>query len=443
MTNVLVIGAGGRAHAIAAALKRSGATIYAVMKHRNPGIARLAEDVVIGNHDDPEFVADLKWVRDGIIDFAFISPEAPLINGMVDALEAHGVPSVGPKKNAAIVEGSKEFTRELMHRHGIPGGVEYHTFTDPERLEEFLMDYDKQFVVKPIGVTGGKGVWVMGDHFSTKEEGIEYAKRVLENRIGGEAKVLIEEKLVGEEFTLQVFTDGREVRPMPLVQDFKRAYEGDKGPNTGGMGSYSAADHLLPFVSEDERAEALDILQKIIDALHSEGREYRGVLYGQFMLTPVGSKVVELNCRFGDPEAMNVLSILDSNLVDVADGIINRELPEVRFKNLATVVKYVVPEGYGTAPVKNAEITVNEEAIRNEGALLYYASVNEENGKIYTTTSRSLAVVGLGARIEDAERIAERALGHIQGRVFSRHDIAKREVIEEKVKRMKRLKTSP
>ncbi len=442
VSKVLLVGAGAREHAIAENLKRSGAEIYAVMKHRNPGIARIAEEYVVGNHDSPEFVRNLKWVKNRMVDIAFVGPEVPLINGMADALMSEEVPVVGPTRAAAEIEGSKAFMRDLMQRHGIEGAVEYRIFEDAKEVKKFLLDFDRPFVVKPVGVTGGKGVWVMGEHFKTPEEGADYAVNIIENGIGGTKKVLIEEKLVGEEFTLQVFTDGKNAVPMPLVQDFKRAYEGDKGPNTGGMGSYSMENHLLPFVDENEYEKALKILKEIIEAMRKEGREYRGIMYGQFMLTANGPKVVEVNCRFGDPEAMNVLSILDSNLVDIGYSIVNGTLKnDVSFENMATVVKYIVPEGYGTSSVADGQvISVNERKIQSVGANVYYASVHEKDGNLYTTTSRAVAIVGIGKTVEDAESVAERGLEFVSGKVYFRRDIAKKEVLENKVRKMKELR---
>ncbi|ADD08909.1 phosphoribosylamine--glycine ligase [Candidatus Aciduliprofundum boonei] len=440
MNKVLLMGSGGREHAIAKALKDGGAKIYAVMKHKNPGIARLSEDYIIGDDSSVSFVKNLDWVKFKKVDFAVIGPEAPLINGMADMLEEKGIPVVGPRKDAAIIEGSKEFMRDLMKKHNIDGMVDYYVFNDPQKVEEFLKNYDKPFVIKPVGVTGGKGVWVMGDHFKTKEDGIRYAKEIIEKKIGGVDRVIIEEKLVGEEFTLQIFTDGINLAGMPLVQDFKRAYEGDLGPNTGGMGSYSMENHLLPFLTKEDYTKAMKIMEDIIAAMRREGRIYKGIIYGQFMLTAEGPKIIEVNCRFGDPEAMNVLSILKTNFVDIAWSIIEGKLKPVEFENKATVVKYVVPEGYGTKPLANQEIKVNEERIKREGALLYYASVNESNGKIYTTTSRSLAVVGIAENLYEAEEIAEKALRHIVGRVYSRHDIAKKEMIDAKIAKMKELR---
>ena len=440
MNRVLLIGSGGREHAIADALKRGGAKIYAVMKHKNPGIARLSSEYVIGDEKSVTFVKNLDWVKFKKVDFAVIGPEDPLIRGMADMLEEKGIPVVGPRKNAAIIEGSKEFMRDLMKKHNIEGIIDYYVFSDASKVEKFLMEYDKPFVIKPVGVTGGKGVKVMGEHFQTKEEGIEYAREVIENRIGGVNRVIIEEKAVGEEYTLQVFTDGREIVPMPLVQDFKRAYEGDVGPNTGGMGSYSMENHLLPFITKSEYTKSVKILEDIIAAMRREGRIYKGVLYGQFMLTRDGPKIIEINCRFGDPEAMNVLSILTTNFVDIAWGIIDGNVKKAEFNNKATVVKYIVPQGYGTSPLSNEEIKVNEKRIKEEGALLFYASVNESDGKIYTTTSRSLAVVGVGNDIEEAEKIAENALKHVSGKIYMRHDIGKIENIRRKVESMEKIR---
>ncbi|EDY34205.1 Phosphoribosylglycinamide synthetase, N domain protein [Aciduliprofundum boonei T469] len=185
MNKVLLMGSGGREHAIAKALKDGGAKIYAVMKHKNPGIARLSEDYIIGDDSSVSFVKNLDWVKFKKVDFAVIGPEAPLINGMADMLEEKGIPVVGPRKDAAIIEGSKEFMRDLMKKHNIDGMVDYYVFNDPQKVEEFLKNYDKPFVIKPVGVTGGKGVWVMGDHFKTKEDGIRYAKEIIEKKLEG------------------------------------------------------------------------------------------------------------------------------------------------------------------------------------------------------------------------------------------------------------------
>jgi phosphoribosylamine--glycine ligase len=254
--------------------------------------------------------------------------------------------------------------------------------------------------------------------------------------------VLIEEKMVGEEFTLQAFCDGKVAVPMPAVQDHKRAYEGDVGPNTGGMGSYSQADGLLPFLSSDDFENAVLTCQKIVEAMRREGHEYKGTLYGQFMLTPYGIKIIECNARFGDPEAMNVLPLLEADYLDICESIIDGTLAKknINFAKKATVCKYVVPRGYGEKPIAGAEIIIDENGIAKTGAELFYASVNEEGGKVYTTTSRALALVGIANTIEKAEKIAERSLEFVKGEdIYVRHDIGKRESIERKVRRLHEL----
>ncbi len=430
----LVVGGGAREHAIAKALKRGGARIYTVMKNRNPGIARISEEAIILQETDISAVVE--WAK-GRVDYAFIGPEAPLEVGLADALEEAGIPTIGPKKAAARIETSKEYMRSLMERNGIPGQVKYavvETREDAEKALEEMPDH----VIKPIGLTGGKGAKVSGEHLNSIEEAMAYIDTIIEGYGGGRA--IIEEKLEGEEFTLQAFVDGKHLAPMPLVQDHKRAYEGDEGPNTGGMGSYSMQDHRLPFIRESEYEEALSIMKKVVGAMEKEGNPYRGILYGQFMLTKDGPKIIEFNARFGDPEAMNVLSLLKTPLPEVAATMVEGNLGDVEFRRKATVVKYVVPEGYGVKSKVDVKVDVDESAINREGAEVFYASVNERDGAIYTTTSRTLAVLGMADTLEEAEALAERALSCVSGEVFSRHDIGKKETVERKVAHMESLR---
>ncbi len=434
---VLVVGGGAREHAIAKARKRSGARIYSVMKNRNPGIYRISEEATILSENDISAV--VSWAK-GRVDIAFIGPEAPLEAGLVDALEDAGIPSVGPKKSAARIETSKEFMRNLMEKNGIEGSLNYRVVENPEEGREALEEIG-DFVIKPIGLTGGKGAKVFGEHLKDMDEAVLYLKKIFEGYGGG--KAVIEERLEGEEFTLQAFVDGKNLVPMPLVQDHKRAYEGDTGPNTGGMGSYSMENHMLPFVRGDEYERALGIMKKVVAAMEREGTPYRGILYGQFMLTSSGPKIIEFNARFGDPEAMNVLSLLETPLTEISERIVNGELKSAEFLKKATVCKYVVPEGYGIKSKADVLVEVDEKAIKDEGAELFYASVNDKGGEIYTTTSRTLAVLGMDDDIEKAEEMAERALSHVKGEVFSRHDIGKKELIEKRIKHMEELRRNP
>jgi len=438
---VLVVGGGGREHAIASALSQSGSTVFAVMKNHNPGIARLAQDYKLIKETEVEKVVE--YARSRSVEMAVMGPESPLEVGLVDALEAAGVRCVGPTRMAARLETSKSFARSIMRKHQVPGNIEFASFSGLEEAKRYVMDHDQDLVVKPVGLTGGKGVKVMGEHLLTKADAIHYLEEIFDHRIGG-GGVVLEERLVGEEFTLQVFCDGRNVVPMPLVQDHKRAYEGDVGPNTGGMGSYSQEDHLLPFVTSRERDTALGIVRRTVAAMEAEGCPYRGVLYGQFMNCRDGPRVIEFNARFGDPEAMNVLSILSSSFTEVCDGISGGSLSanKVAFQKKATVCKYVVPEGYGTEPAAGREIKVDEAAIADEGCRSYYAMVSEEGGKIVTSTSRAVGVVGIDDTIEAAERACERALTHVSGdAIFVRHDIGKPEVLRRRVQHMQQIRT--
>jgi phosphoribosylamine--glycine ligase len=437
---VLSVGGGAREHAIVKALAKSDVELYSVMKNKNPGISDLCKETLYENETEVEKITD--WAKERSIEWAIIGPEAPLGVGIVNTLEAAGIPSVGPSKEASQIEISKQYMRDLMAKHDLPGRVEYRVFDNVEDAEKFLSEFKKDVVVKPIGLTGGKGVKIMGEHLLSNEDVLDYCKEIVEKKIGGSSNFVIEEKMVGEELTLQAFCDGKNLAPMPAVQDHKRAYEGDIGPNTGGMGSYSQENGLLPFLTKQEYDECVRIMQSIIDAMAKEGTPYKGILYGQFILTKDGPKVIECNARFGDPEAMNVLPLLSSDFADICKGIIDGTLPskEIKFQNMATVCKYIVPMGYGVKSLVGEKVEVDAIKIEKSGAELFYASVNRQNNDIYTTSSRSLAVVGIDDSIVEAEKIAEKALSHVKGNVFMRHDIGKKDLIEKRIKHMKELR---
>ena len=375
------------------------------------------------------------------IELAFVGPEAPLEAGVVDALEKAGIPCASPTKSAARIETSKSFMRDLVNRHGIGGNLGYASFGNAKDAEKYLKTVDYEIVVKPVGLTGGKGVKVQGEHLHGFDETMEYVNEIFDQNIGG-AGVILEERAIGEEFTQMVFCDGKNIAPLPLVQDHKRAYEGDVGPNTGGMGSYSDADHLLPFLSEKDRQDSLVILKDIVTAMAKDGCPYRGTMYGQFMLTKNGPKIIEINARFGDPEAMNVLPILEDGFEEICMGMATGSLPKnVRFKKKATVCKYVVPKGYGTKSESGHEISVDSAAVEKCGSKAFYANVDMKNGKIVTGTSRSVGVVGIADTIEKANENCECALKHvISDAIFVRHDIGTRELVNRRVEHMKEIR---
>jgi phosphoribosylamine--glycine ligase len=438
---VLVIGGGAREHAICEIVKKSkDIELYSVMSNKNPGIQYLSKDYLIEKEISINKIVE--YAIDKKIDMALIGPEAPLEYGLSNKLIYENISVCAPIKEAARIETDKEWMRNLLKKHEIPGQIKFKSFNDVSKAEIFIEDLNNEVVIKPIGLTGGKGVRVSGDHFFNTSEAIEYIKEIMANKIGGKSKVLIEEKAKGEEFTLQAFSDGLSIIPLPLVQDHKRLLPDDKGPNTGGMGSYSLSNGLLPFISKSIYEESAFILQKIIEALNKEKCKFIGPIYGQFMLTNEGPKIIEINARFGDPEAMNVLPLISSDFIDICNGMINENLcnEKIEIIKKSTVCKYVVPKGYGIKSIIDKKIILDEKNIENTGSKLYYASVNKKNDDIYTTSSRSLALVGISNSLENAETICENALKFIKGdNIYIRHDIGTSELINKKMSNIKNL----
>jgi len=425
----LLLGGGAREHAIAQALCLSGKVeLYAIAHNFNLGIDLLANRFEPNHSEkDVDWIAD--WAESESIDFAVIGLEDPLDVGLTDVLAERGIPTIGPSKAAAKVETSKLFLRELMRRHDLPGQVGYHYFEDAHELEEFLLSSTLDYALKPLGLTAGKGVKVMGVQLTSVEEAIAYGREVIKGEIGGSAGIIAEERVIGEEFTLQAFVDGINIVPMPLVKDFKLAYDGDKGPNTGSMGSYSQADGLLPFVSVAARDYALEVMRQVVVALRKEDIVYRGVMYGQFCMTKNGPKMIEINARFGDPEGINALALLETDFVNICQAITNSTLDqlEVHFAPKATVCKYVTPSGYPTEPLVGSPLTIDTEKVEALGVKVYFAKVDKgaKSGEVLTTASRAIALVGIGQTVSEAEAKVAKALAFVQGQYHVRNDIGK------------------
>ncbi len=434
---VLLVGNGGREHAIGEAIKRSAHNPELVVfaNKNNPGLMKMAD--VYELTDDLSNTDNLKTLAEKEKpDFAFVGPDNPIADGVCDFLEGMGIPAVGPKKTVARVESSKSFARDLLVKYDIPGAPKFKNFENMDGIAEFLNELGEgNYVVKADGLMYGKGVKIAGEHLMDFEEALEYAKECLEAC----GKCVVEEKLVGVEFSLMSFTDGKTLADMPPVQDHKRAFEKDKGPNTGGMGSYSDANHLLPFLTQQDMVQAQEISAKMLEALHKETGEYfTGILYGGFMVTKNGVKLIEYNARFGDPEALNILPILKTDFVDICRAILDQNLISIKveFENQATVCKYVVPKGYPDNPQKNAELDFSDFP---EDAIMYYSSVNEKDGKVYTSGSRSIGVVGVANTITEAEAIAEKAVQSIKGNIFHRPDIGTQSLVESRIEFLKNL----
>jgi len=422
---VAVIGKDGRTSAIERCLLESPRVVPPVLKFTSWKGKAARQEI-------------LQEASDEKVDFVIVGPEEPLADGIVDNLAELGIPCVGPTKTLARLESSKAFTRELVAKHKIAGNPEYKVFNSIEGIPDYLALLG-DYVVKPDGLTGGKGVKLSGAHLASISEAVSYCDELFQ---AGHSRVVIEEKLDGEEFSLQSFCDGTHVVDMVLVQDHKRAGENDTGPNTGGMGSYSCADHSLPFLLPSHVQEASAINAAVARALFKEtGQKYKGILYGGFMAGSKGIRLLEYNARFGDPETMNVLSILETDLVDIFEAIIQEKLHTlpIAFQKKATVCKYVVPNGYPDNPLKNARIDLSQTPKETLDFRMYRAAVEERDGELFMTGSRAIACVGIGDTLSDAEQIAERGASSIQGPVFHRKDIGTGALIQKRIDNMKRL----
>ena len=436
MVNCLIIGHGAREHVIGETLVQNGASLFAVMSSKNAGLEDLSKKIQIQSETD--FKSILDFGKSQNIDFAVIGPEAPLVVGIVDALESGDIPCVGPKIEAAQLEGSKIFMRDLLAKYKIKSNIESKMFNSMEGVESFIRELgEENIVVKPEGLTGGKGVKVYGDHLNSRGAILDYCNELIKNK----DRFLLEEKCDGEEFTLQAFVDGKNVIGTPLVQDHKRAYINDKGPNTGGMGSYSMKDHLMPFFSKKDVNIALEDMKKTVAAVKTEtGVEYKGFLYGQFMKTANGIKLIEFNSRLGDPEAMNILPLLKDSFIDICWAIIDGSLSKtIEFKNKATVCKYLAPEGYPVNPKKDEKLIIDKKRMEEIGAKYYYASVYRDGGDIFTTSSRAIGVLGISDSLEEAEIISETGVGCVKGKLFHRKDVGTRNLLQKRIEHMKSL----
>ena len=414
--NILVIGSGGREHALYWKLSESPQTeqIYAIPG--NPGMGASAA-IALDDH-----AASLRFVKEHEIGLVVVGPEVPLMNGLVDELEAAGIRAFGPRANAAEIEGSKSFAKDLMKKYGIPT-ARYEVFTAAEPARAYIRQEGAPIVVKADGLAAGKGVIVA----MTEQEALDAVDAIMEDHSFGDAgaRVVIEEFMEGEEASLLAFTDGTTIRPMISAQDHKRAYDGDRGPNTGGMGTYAPAPVMTPEMTERAVEE---ILKPTIAAMAKEGRIYRGCLYLGLMVTADGPKVVEFNARFGDPETQVVLPLLDSDLVAImcacADGTL-ADVP-IRWKDDAAVCVVLASGGYPGHYEKGQEIhgLADAEAM---GALVFHAGTAMKDGKLVTNGGRVLGVVGRGADISSAVDAAYAAATKISFKdAYYRKDIAHR-----------------
>ena len=446
---ILLIANGAREHAVAAVLRRSkhNPDIISICTSNNPGVRSLSSQMYVHSIMDFDFVVEI--AKKEKPDFCFIGPDDPIGGGLADVLEAIGIPCVAPKKALAQVESSKGFTRNLMQKYKIDASPKFAIYSSDDGIsrEELAIEIDNflrddlggNYVVKYDALKGGKGVKLSDEHLHSIQEGVDYALECIDEC----GKVTIEEKLIGVEFSYLSFVSGNNVVDMPAVQDHKRAFEGDTGSNTGGMGTYTDANHSLPFLAPSDIEQAKVINRQVAAALMKEcGEPYKGILYGGYIAVKDGIRVIEFNARFGDPEVLNLLSILNSDFVDICLSIIDGSLSEnlVTFEKKATVCKYIVPKSYPDAKTEKGEVLTLPDTIPDD-VKMYYGDVSQDDaGKLHLGGSRSIGVVGIGDSLEKAEHSAENLCRNIGGPVRYRSDIGSVNLIAQRSTSMTRIR---
>ncbi len=392
---VLVVGSGGREHALIKKIKESSKVDYIACCPGNGGISYDAECFNVGATDIDGVVELAKKIK---ADFVVVAPDDPLVLGMVDALNEVGFATFGPKANAAIIEGSKVFSKDLMEKYNIPT-AEYKVFNNPADVIDYIKEKNEfPTVIKADGLALGKGVIIP----ETLDEAVAGVKEIMEDKIFGDSgnNVVVEEFLTGPEVSVLAFTDGKCVKPMVTSMDHKRALDGDKGLNTGGMGTVSPN----PYYTEDIAKECMEkIFIPTIEAMNSEGRTFKGCLYFGLMLTPKGPKVIEYNCRFGDPETQVVLPRLKTDIIDIFEAINNGTLADldIEWDERACACVIMASGGYPKSYPKGIEITGLTDG-QLDGVTVYHAGTKIDNGKLVTAGGRVLGVTALGSDLKAA-----------------------------------------
>ena len=407
--NVLVIGSGGREHAIVEALSRSPKQPKIYAAPGNAGIAQLAECVAI---KDTEVEKLVEFAKANNIELTVVGPEAALAVGVVDRFREEGLAIFGPTKAAAEIEASKDFAKRLMVKYDVPTAA-YATFSDFEEAMAYVRKGTLPTVLKYDGLAAGKGVVIA----TTMEEAEATLRDMLLDTKFGEGRVVIEEFLTGEEFSLMCFVAGNKICPMPVAQDHKRAYDNDEGPNTGGMGAYTE----LPFITEEDHAYAMEnIMQRVADAMVAEGTPFSGVLYGGLMKTPQGIKVIEFNARFGDPETEVVLPRLKSDAVEVFGAVARNEQPEAEWTEEATLGIVLASKGYPGDYAKGFVIRGTERV----EAKIYHMGTAQKDGELVTAGGRVMIVVASAPTLQEAQAKARKEISKIEcDNLFHRTDI--------------------
>ena len=413
---LMVIGSGGREHAVIKALKKSPKVecIYAL-----PGNGGIAKDAICVDVGAKDLDGIVKFATENKIDYAVVTPDDPLVLGAVDALNAVGIPCFGPDKKAAIIEGSKVFSKDLMKKYGIPTAT-YEVFNDPEKAIEYLKVVSYPAVIKADGLALGKGVLIENSYGPA----VRAVRSMMEDKVFGKSgdNIVIEEFLTGPEVSVLAFTDGKTVVPMVSSMDHKRAKDNDEGLNTGGMGTVAPN----PYYTEEIAELCMEqIFLPTVRAMAEEGRPFKGCLYFGLMITPKGPKVIEYNCRFGDPETQVVLPLLESDLLEIMMAVTEERLSEVevRFSEKSAACVIMASAGYPEKYDKGFEISIPEDVEK----YVYVAGAAEKDGKLVTSGGRVLGVTAVADTLPEALKIAYERTEKISFEgAFYRRDIGQR-----------------
>ena len=416
---VLIVGSGGREHAIATSVAKSPKVDKIYCAPGNAGIGMIAECVPIGAMEFDKIVA---FAKENAIDLTIVGMDDPLVGGLIDELEKEGLRAFGPRKNAAILEGSKAFSKDLMKKYNIPTAA-YENFDNADDAIKYLETAEYPIVLKADGLALGKGVLICND-FEEAKEGV---KSIMLDKQFGTAgnRMVIEEFMTGREVSVLSYVDGKTIKTMTSAQDHKRAMDGDQGLNTGGMGTFSPSSFYTEEVDEFCKKY---IYQATVDAMAAEGREFKGIIFFGLMLTPKGPRVLEYNARFGDPEAQVVLPRMKNDIIEVMEACIDGKLDEVdlQFEDNAAVCVVLASEGYPVKYDKGLEIKGLETFEGKDGYYCFHAGTKEENGKIVTNGGRVLGITAKGADLKEARANAYAATEWIDfDNKYMRHDIGK------------------
>ncbi len=412
--------------------------LFTYMDTKNPGIVALADGYAIGKLNDLKAV--VTYARDCEADLVLAATAAPLELGLIDALKEAHIKAFGPDKSAARLENNKAFTRHLLKKY-LPRAVpEFRVFSDTEEAKAYAKSMDWRVAVKPLGLTDGLGVRVYGDQLKSENEVAEYIQFIIDEAYSGYNEVIVEELLEGEEFTLQCLVNDTALVPTPAVQDFKKLLPGERGPNTASMGSYSDADHMLPFLGMADYGEAFNIIRSTLEAYKEEtGRICCGFLYGQFMVTAKGVKLIEYNIRPGDPEWMNVVYLLEDDLLKGIDAVLRGEETTLRFRNEATVCKYIVPPKYPKKMYQTLDVDFDESLTNVTAVKLYHSCGLDTDGRLAVGTERGLAFLAGANKITLAHKRVERTIRQVQGSFYHRKDIGSAKMLRAKMRHMSKL----